>query len=64
MSPVSGRSHTNSRVRATCAQEGGRADGEVRCGVEKYGAEMSAKTGRTVQTAQIHMETAATVDET
>lgn len=36
----------------------------VRCGVEKYGAEMSAKTGRTVQTAQIDMNPTATVDET
>ena len=36
----------------------------MRCGVEKYGAEMSAKTGRTVQTAQIDMKTTASVDET
>ena len=36
----------------------------MRCGVEKYGAEMSAKTGRTVQTAQIDMNPTASVDET
>lgn len=36
----------------------------MRCGVEKNGAEMSAKTGRTVQTAQIDMDPTASVDET
>lgn len=35
----------------------------MRCGVEKYGAGMSAKTGRTVQAAQIEMEPATTGDE-